>query len=285
MIKKLITTMFIALYIISTVPIKVWAVPQTPTGWYKSWCGSINLGVHRWEYFEKNENGYYMPVKGWKYIDGYWYYFNPGTADTEQPEAGFACWDMQTGWIKDNGKWYFCYYNGHMAHDCWIDHWYLGSDGAWDGNVDDESLKQYNSRTFYGLCMADEEQTDILYTNNSLNNNGHKITKRQLERFEEEKKVSEGTLYTQWAQGDGSDRTAETLKYLTCYNPWEEYEPLKQPLAASKVYVDSSLEEGYQVTVTQLEKFKSENRLCQITHTESTPSGQTIQAQVYYLLW
>lgn len=285
MIKKLVTTILITICMVGLVQTNASATPQLPTaGWYKTWCGSLNWGVHRWEYFEEKGNGY-QPAKGWRYIDNYWYYFNPGTVDTMQVEAGFTTWAMQTGWIKDGAKWYFCYYNGHMAHDCWIDHWHLGSDGAWDGQVDDESLKQYNSRTFYGLCMADEERTDILYTNYDLKNNGHKITKKQLERFKQEKKVREGTLYSQMAQGDGSNKTATQLQYLVCYNPWEEYEPLKDLLSPNKVYVDSLLEEGYEVTEKLFQKFKAENRLGQVPYTESSPSGQTRQSQAYYLLW
>lgn len=55
------------------------------------------------------------------------------------------------GWIKDNNKhyycnqdgimlnfwqlidnnWYYFYSNGEMAHDCYIDNYYLGSNGVW----------------------------------------------------------------------------------------------------------------------------------------------------------
>lgn len=284
MIKKLVTTILITICIVGLIPTNASATPQMVTaGWFKSWHGSLNWGVHHWKYYEDNGKGC-QSAKGWKYIDGYWYYFNPGTAETIKSGDGFVGGDMQTGWIKDNGKWYFCYYNGRMAHDCFIDHWHLGSDGTWDGKVDDESLKQYNSRTFYGLCMADEEQTDTLCTNNGLKY-GHKITKKQLERFKQEKKVCEGSLFTQSAQGDGSNKNETKLQYLVCYNPWEEYEPLKDLLSPNKVYVDSLLEEGYEVTAKQFEKFKAENRLGQVPYTESSPSGQTRQSQAYYLLW
>ena len=41
---------------------------------------------------------------GWKNIKGEWYYFNNDG-------------EMQTGWIKDNGKDYLLYSSGAMAHD------------------------------------------------------------------------------------------------------------------------------------------------------------------------
>lgn len=286
MIKKLTIMILVSISIVSTIPTKVFATPPpTPIGWYKSWSKGLNLSTYRWEYFEKNATGYCTYVKGWKYIDGYWYYFNPGTRDTMEAEAGYDGGEMQIGWFKDNNKWYYCYYNGHMAHDCVIDHWILGSDGAWTGKVDDESLSKYNSRTYWGLCMADEEQTDVLYTNRDLNCNGHKITKRQLDKFKEERKVVEGTVTSQMRQGNGTDKIVTKVQYLNCYNPWEEYEPLKDQLSPNKIYVDSFLGEGYQVTVKQFEKFKAENRLGQTAYTESSPSGQTRQSQAYYLLW
>lgn len=35
------------------------------------------------------------------------------------------------GWRLINGKWYYFYTNGYMAHDTTIDGYKLGSDGAW----------------------------------------------------------------------------------------------------------------------------------------------------------
>ena len=36
-----------------------------------------------------------------------------------------------TGWMKIDGKWYYFYSDGYMAHDTIIDGFKLGSDGAW----------------------------------------------------------------------------------------------------------------------------------------------------------
>lgn len=38
---------------------------------------------------------------------------------------------MQTGWINDNGIWYYCDSSGSMLADTTIDGYILGSDGAW----------------------------------------------------------------------------------------------------------------------------------------------------------
>ncbi|WP_160686894.1 cell wall-binding protein [Clostridium sp. C2-6-12] len=36
-----------------------------------------------------------------------------------------------TGWRQIEGKWYYFYSDGYMAHDEWIGDYYLGSSGAW----------------------------------------------------------------------------------------------------------------------------------------------------------
>lgn len=36
-----------------------------------------------------------------------------------------------TGWRQIEGKWYYFYSDGYMAHDEYIGDYYLGSDGAW----------------------------------------------------------------------------------------------------------------------------------------------------------
>jgi hypothetical protein len=36
-----------------------------------------------------------------------------------------------TYWKQIEGKWYYFYSDGYMAHDTWIGDYYLGSDGAW----------------------------------------------------------------------------------------------------------------------------------------------------------
>ena len=68
-----------------------------------------------WRYY--TESG--QPLRlGWYMIDGFWYHFDNAGA-------------MSTGWINDYGKWYYCYPDGRMASNEWINHvYYVGSDGA-----------------------------------------------------------------------------------------------------------------------------------------------------------
>jgi hypothetical protein len=61
---------------------------------------------------------------------------NPVAAHAEQDSTGW--WytygnSWYTGWKQVDGKWYFFNSNGYMAHDCFIDNYYLNSKGYWDG--------------------------------------------------------------------------------------------------------------------------------------------------------
>ena len=40
-----------------------------------------------------------------------------------------------TGWHSIDGNWYYFYSDGYMAHDCWIEGYYLNSNGAWTTSV------------------------------------------------------------------------------------------------------------------------------------------------------
>ena len=56
---------------------------------------------------------------GWVKDGEQWYYLNASGA-------------MHTGWLKDtNGKWYYLYDNGVMAHSTVIDGYKLDASGAW----------------------------------------------------------------------------------------------------------------------------------------------------------
>jgi len=77
------------------------------TGWQKDATG--------WWY--KNADGSY-PYSTWKAIDGAWYYFNA---------SGYRV----TGWQIIGGSWYYLDENtGVMAHDEWIDGFYVTGSGA-----------------------------------------------------------------------------------------------------------------------------------------------------------
>ena len=97
------------------------------TGWFKEnnkWFylrsnGSMvtdwqKLG-RNWFYFDKVTG---VMAEGWRQIDGKWFYLVPGVGN------------MQIGWRKIGvNTFYFCG-NGVMATNYWIDHHYIGSNGA-----------------------------------------------------------------------------------------------------------------------------------------------------------
>lgn len=63
---------------------------------------------------------------GWQKINGYWYYFNP-VSDSFGYEGMMA----KSSWRYINGVWYYFYSDGTMAHDTWIENYYVDSNGAW----------------------------------------------------------------------------------------------------------------------------------------------------------
>ena len=38
---------------------------------------------------------------------------------------------MKTGWLNDNGTWYYLNADGSMAANTYVDGYYVGSNGAW----------------------------------------------------------------------------------------------------------------------------------------------------------
>lgn len=61
---------------------------------------------------------------------------NPIGASAEWKKDSHGWWFSEdsswaTGWKKIDGKWYYFYYNGYMAHDTTIGGYKLGSNGAW----------------------------------------------------------------------------------------------------------------------------------------------------------
>lgn len=66
------------------------------TGWQMSQDGT-------WYYFQ---SGSYAAATDWQWLNGHWYYFNPG-----YPKHGA----MMTGWQNINGKSYYFYSNGYWS--------------------------------------------------------------------------------------------------------------------------------------------------------------------------
>ncbi|MBB1548677.1 MAG: hypothetical protein HG450_001535 [Clostridiales bacterium] len=78
-----------------------------------------------WYYLDPNYGGQ-MAYNGWLQIDGKWYCFSP---------TGFM---YANTWIrfKYSGKYYYYYLksDGSMAHDEWVDGYYVNSRGEWIGD-------------------------------------------------------------------------------------------------------------------------------------------------------
>lgn len=109
-------------------------VRDTDGHWYYlNQDGTLRSGWLKWNdnwwYLSDIHDGYWGHyVKGWKFVDGDWYFF--GTDGK-----------MVTGWIFDSGSWYFFDNGGRMLRNQYVDGWYLGDDGRWD-----EQPKTHNRR-------------------------------------------------------------------------------------------------------------------------------------------
>ena len=82
-LRKIISACLISSTVIAAMPITAHAA------WISDYYGG-------WAY----SDGYNLAT-GWKYINGFWYYFD-------------SMGRMQTGWISDGGKWYYLNSNGEM---------------------------------------------------------------------------------------------------------------------------------------------------------------------------
>lgn len=63
---------------------------------------------------------------------------NPIAAHAEWKQDGTGWWyadgnSWYTGWKQVDGKWYFFDNKGYMAHNRYVDNYYLNGDGVWDG--------------------------------------------------------------------------------------------------------------------------------------------------------
>jgi|GEM_PF-2160097 len=84
---------------------------------------------------------------------------------------------MKTGWLQDsNGKWYYLNSDGSMAHDTTVDGYTIGSDGAWNQNIQNSSEQSttigknlsnsnLNSTTISGITgVKFDEITKIVFS-------------------------------------------------------------------------------------------------------------------------
>ena len=83
----------------------------------------VENGVKSKGWIKENNTWYYLNNEGimqtgWILYNGNWYFLN---------EDG----SMKTGWILSNGDYYYLNSDGAMAHNVYVNGYYLGSNGAW----------------------------------------------------------------------------------------------------------------------------------------------------------
>ncbi|EES51215.1 cell wall-binding protein [Clostridium botulinum] len=115
--KKLISTLLIVLGIVMLNPVQANAEwKQNNTGWWYTQSSSYAIG--------------------WTQIDEKWYFFD---------SSGY----MNTGWIEDNGNWYYCYGDGSMANNCYAGNYYLNNNGVWTTQTNNVNTTNNKGATVY----------------------------------------------------------------------------------------------------------------------------------------
>ena len=131
--------------------------------WYDASGNQTYSGTLSWKsdgsgWWVEDSSGWY-PSSQWQKIDGKWYYFDGSgyMASNEWRDGywlgsdgsigyeGVLSWksDSHGWWVEDStgwyplnqwqkidGSWYFFYGDGYMAVNCYVDNYWLGSDGA-----------------------------------------------------------------------------------------------------------------------------------------------------------
>jgi hypothetical protein len=93
---------------------------------------------------------------GWIQDNGYWYYLNSDGV-------------MQTGWVYDSGNWYYLYSDGIMATDTTIDGYYLSSTGAWTTTNNSTSSNSESALTWEDVYGKNLPRGDISQSQDDVN--------------------------------------------------------------------------------------------------------------------
>lgn len=115
----------------------LWSDGSKKTGWYNengNWyyfygngqmaTEFIDLGGFSYYFKQNQSDGKAVMVTGWQYIGGHWFYFNPDS-------DGYKGLMKRACWANIGGNWYYFYYDGTMAHNTYINGYYVNSNGAW----------------------------------------------------------------------------------------------------------------------------------------------------------
>lgn len=108
----------------------------------------------------------FADVGYWQQAGSNWYYKDTSTGKVE------------TGWIQDDGYWFYLYGNGQMATNITIDGYYLSSTGAWTtatSSASSNSGTALIAQDFFGTHLIRNDivqgQDDIEISNQLTNNN------------------------------------------------------------------------------------------------------------------
>ena len=102
-----------------------WFKKQDQTYPKDGWFQLGYAGKNEWYYFDKDG---YMST-GWVLNNGKWYYLNPASDGTQGR--------MLTGWQLIDGKWYYLNETsdgtrGAKMTDTWVGEYYVNKDGVWE---------------------------------------------------------------------------------------------------------------------------------------------------------
>ena len=118
-------------------------------GWWVSYGGASYAKSEWVGGYWLRANGYWDGVSKkatWKKDSKGWWY-------------GYAGWYAKSQWQLIDGKWYFFDKRGYMAKDCYVDGYYVGKDGAWDGGSKFH-WGQTDGKWWYGNKAAKSFVTD-----------------------------------------------------------------------------------------------------------------------------
>lgn len=115
----------------------LWSDGSKRNGWYSegdNWYYFYGNGEMATEFIDLGGFSYYFKpnpsdgkaamVIGWQYIGGHWFYFNPNS-------DGYKGLMKRACWANIGGNWYYFYYDGTMAHNAYINEYYVNSSGVW----------------------------------------------------------------------------------------------------------------------------------------------------------
>lgn len=154
---------------------------------------------------------------------------NPVGASAEWKQDNTGRWyadgsSWYTGWKKIDGKWYYFESNGYMAHDRYVNSYYLNSEGYWDVSALPTTINQtlqgvsveypssWKKTTMSGIavCYLDNNGTNVIVATSSIQGHTSKeYLDASIEGINKRFNINQVNTSTQIING----RTAYILDY------------------------------------------------------------------------